>query len=56
LLPALSLYLVERDVIDARRAVVSTTAAVGFLDDIRSPDFVPEGVEAEGGFSLSFRL
>jgi len=47
---------VERDAIETRRASVRTAASIGFLDDIRSAYFVPEGIKPEGWFSLSFRL
>jgi hypothetical protein len=39
-----------------RRPRVAAAATVGFLQDVLATDLVPERVEAEGGFSLSFRL
>src|SRR5580692_11274910 len=32
------------------------TTAIGFKQDVLATDLVPKGVEAEGWFSLSFRL
>jgi hypothetical protein len=56
LLSTPSLDLVERDAIDARRTAVRTAVSIGFFDDVRPTDFVPERIEAESWFSLSFCL
>jgi hypothetical protein len=46
----------ERLVINPRRPRIRATTAIGFKQDVLATDLVPKGVEAEGWFSLSFRL
>ena len=54
--PPLGFDRVERHPVEARRAVVGTTATIGFRQDVRSTDLVPESIEPESRFSLRFRL
>src|SRR5580704_16207890 len=56
LLSTPGLNLLKRDAIDARRTAVRTTVSIGFFNDVRSTDLVPERIEAESRFSLSFCL
>src|SRR4051794_4250576 len=64
LLPQHSQPLLRTPVVDPRerlaihpcRSRVGAAATVGFQQNILSADFVPESIEAEGWFSLSFRL
>jgi hypothetical protein len=46
----------ERLAINPRRPRIRATTAIGFKQDVLATDLVPKGVEAEGWFSLSFRL
>src|SRR5580693_6426808 len=46
----------ERLAINPRRSRIRATTAIGFKQDVLATDLVPKGVEAEGWFSLSFRL
>src|SRR5271154_1320850 len=46
----------ERLAITPRRSRIRATTAIGFKQDVLATDLVPKGVEAEGWFSLSFRL
>ena len=46
----------ERLAINPRRSRIRAAAAIGFKQDVLATDLVPKGVEAEGWFSLSFRL
>src|ERR1700736_4816972 len=56
LLSTPGLNLLKRDAIDARRTAVRTAVSIGFFNDVRSTDLVPERIEAESRFSLSFCL
>ena len=64
LLPQLSQPLLRALGVDPRERLaihpccsrVGAAATVGFRQNVRSADFVPQGIEPEGRFSLSFRL
>jgi hypothetical protein len=55
-LPSRGLDGRERLAVHAGCTAVAAACAVSFRQDIRAADLVPQGVEAEGWFSLSFRL
>ena len=46
----------ERFSVDPRRPGIRPATSVSFQQNVLAIGFVPEGVEAEGWFSLSFRL
>jgi len=48
--------LVERHPVAARSTVVAAARSVGFFEDVGPTHFVPQRVESESRFSLSFRL
>src|SRR4029450_6296960 len=53
---AVRLDLLERLAVRARGAGIVPTAPIRLGQDVRPADLVPQAVEAEGWFSLSFRL
>jgi len=48
--------LAERFAVHPRRSRVGAAPTISFLQNVFSADLVPKGIEAEGRFSLSFRL
>ena len=53
---AMGVYPRERLAIGPRRSRIRAAATVGLKQDVLAADLVPQGVEAKGRFSLSFRL
>ncbi len=54
--PPVPLDVLERLVVDPRRAAVGTTAGVGLLQHVLAVHLVVQGVEAVGGRSLRFGM
>ncbi len=53
---AACVYPRERLAIDPRRSGICAAAVVGLQQNILATDLVPQSIEAESRFSLSFRL